>query len=81
MKKFALLLLLTVAAWSAQLKDNPEKAAAGVRQTMQHWQQDADLAGVRDADAFAKLPADERKPWRQLWDDVETLRQRAAGPK
>lgn len=48
---------------------------------MRHWQQDADLAGVRDAATLAKLPEDERKPWRELWDDVETLRQRAAEPK
>ncbi len=69
-----------LAAWSAQLKNNPEKAAEA-QQTMRHWQQDADLAGVRDANALARLPEDERKPWHSLWDDVEALRQRAAGPK
>ena len=34
-----------------------------------------------DAAALAKLPENERQPWRLLWDDVATLRQRAAGPK
>ena len=50
---------------------------AAVRQRLQHWQQDADLAGVRDQDALAKLPADERTAWQKLWAEVEALRQRA----
>jgi hypothetical protein len=30
-----------------------------------------DLAGVRDADAHAKLPEAERKAWQALWADVD----------
>jgi tetratricopeptide (TPR) repeat protein len=44
-----------------------------VPQTMQHWEQDADLASVRDQEALDKLPDDERQQWRQLWDDVGAL--------
>jgi hypothetical protein len=66
--------------WTKVLEDNPDKARAAVQQTLQHWQKDADLTGVR-GDALAKLPEAERKEWQQLWDDVEALRQRAAGPK
>jgi hypothetical protein len=44
---------------------------------MRHWQTDADLAGVRDKDALDKLPEDERKQWRQFWDDVADLLRRA----
>jgi serine/threonine protein kinase/Flp pilus assembly protein TadD len=52
----------------------PEQARAAVQRTLQHWQQDADLAGVRGA-AVAKLPEAERQPWQQLWAEVEpTLR-------
>jgi hypothetical protein len=40
---------------------------------MKHWQADADLAGVRDKDALAKLPEAERDGWKQLWDDVAML--------
>jgi hypothetical protein len=29
-----------------------------VVQTLRHWQQDTDLAGIRDAAALAKLPQD-----------------------
>ncbi len=39
-------------------------------QRLLHWHRDADLAGIRDADALAKLPAEESKLWRALWDDA-----------
>ena len=44
-----------------------------------HWQQDSDLAGIRDATALAKLPADEQKAFTQLWDDVAALSKKARG--
>src|SRR5262249_15868568 len=37
------------------------------------WQQNEDLAGVRDEQALAKLPADERRAWQALWAKVATL--------
>ena len=40
---------------------------------MQQWQEDADLAGVRDTNALAKLPATEHDAWHKLWDDVAVL--------
>ena len=42
---------------------NPQGRAA-MAQALQYWQADADLAGVRDADGLAKLPADEQDAWR-----------------
>jgi hypothetical protein len=59
-----------LAAWTQMLDKEPEKARASVHQTLQHWQQDADFAGVR-GDGLAKLPEAERNPWQQLWADVE----------
>ncbi len=50
-----------------------------MRQRLAHWQQDADLATVRDA--LDQLPETERAAWRELWQDVETLRKRTAAPK
>jgi len=35
------------------------------------------LAGVRDADALRSLPEAEREEWRDLWDQVDRLRERA----
>jgi serine/threonine-protein kinase len=51
-----------------------------VLETLKNWTQDEDLAGVREASALEKLPEDERRAWRQLWRDVEILRQQAAAP-
>ncbi len=51
------------------LEKQPEQARAAVQKTLQHWQQDADFAGVR-GDALAQLPEAERQLWRELWEDV-----------
>jgi formylglycine-generating enzyme required for sulfatase activity len=40
---------------------------------LNHWQRDADLAGIRDPAQLDKLPADERKAFAQLWADVAAL--------
>jgi serine/threonine-protein kinase len=70
-------------AWGKLLENQPDKGRSGtdfksvLQKTMQRWQQDADFARVR-GDALAKLPETERKEWQKLWDDLETLRQRAA---
>jgi hypothetical protein len=50
-----------------------------VQKTLAHWQQDQDLAGVRDQDALAKLPEAERKAWRKLWTDVADLLKKSGG--
>lgn len=59
-------------AWDKRRHDDP-KAGPEIQQTLQHWNNDADLAGVRDADALAKLPESEREAWRKLWTDVDAL--------
>jgi hypothetical protein len=50
-----------------------------VRQRLRHWQQDGDLAGLRDAAALAKLPAEERAACERLWADVAALLKKAEG--
>jgi serine/threonine-protein kinase len=52
-------------------------ARSAIRQRLGRWQQDTDLASVRDAEELNKLPEYERAAWRQLWDDVDALRKRA----
>jgi serine/threonine-protein kinase len=66
-----------LAAWTKLLESGQPQARADVEQNMTHWKQDSDLAGVRDADALAKLPADERTAWQALWGDVDSLLKRA----
>jgi serine/threonine-protein kinase len=64
-------------AWTKVLDKGPPQARQVVAQTLQHWQKDADLAGLRDKAALDKLPAAERDAWRRLWADVGALIQRA----
>jgi tetratricopeptide (TPR) repeat protein len=40
---------------------------------LRYWQQDTDLASVRDSASVAKLPQAERAEWEKLWADVAAL--------
>jgi len=66
-----------LAAWTKVLETGPAQAKSAVAPTLQHWQQDIDLAGVRDPQALEKLPEAERKRWRDLWAEVGTLLNKA----
>jgi tetratricopeptide (TPR) repeat protein len=65
-----------LAAWTKGV----EKARPVVQRTLTHWQQDPDLAGLRDRDALAQLPEAERQACRNLWAEVDALRKRT-GPE
>jgi hypothetical protein len=65
-------------AWAKQLASGRPDDRAAVRKTMLHWRHDPDLAGLRDAAALGKLPADERAAWHKLWEDVRELHAKAA---
>jgi Tfp pilus assembly protein PilF/serine/threonine protein kinase len=65
-----------LAAW-AELLDRDPKRAATVAKTLQHWQTDADLAGLRDKDDLTKLPEAERMTCQELWADMNDLLKRA----
>jgi tetratricopeptide (TPR) repeat protein len=65
-----------LAARMKLLDRDPERAPAAVAPALRHWQQDADLAGLRDKDALAKLPEAERNLWQKLWADVDALLKR-----
>jgi tetratricopeptide (TPR) repeat protein len=66
-----------LASWAREMAKNTPEARTAVREMMQHWQSDADLAGVRGPEALAKLPQAERPPWQKLWGDVADLLKRA----
>ena len=71
-----------LAAWGTRLDSGPNQARPAIVQTLSHWQQDTDLAGIRDAAALAKLPADEQKAFTQLWADVAaSLKKAEENPK
>jgi hypothetical protein len=48
-----------------------------VQQKMQRWLADPHLAGVRGAEALARLPSEERPGWAKLWAEAEALRKKA----
>jgi serine/threonine-protein kinase len=50
-----------------------ERGDPDIRRAVRHWQTDPELAPVRDPQALARLPDDERRQWQALWDDVAAL--------
>jgi hypothetical protein len=62
-----------LAAWSKVLDAGDPKARPLVRQVLQHWKADPDLAGVRDGKALEAVSEAERADWRTLWAGVDGL--------
>jgi serine/threonine-protein kinase len=67
--------------WGTALDHGDALTHTQVRQKLQHWKTDRDFAGVRAADALARLPHTERQQWERLWSDVATLLRRASQPQ
>jgi tetratricopeptide (TPR) repeat protein len=68
-------------AWARYLESGPAPARPAIIKSLQHWQRDPDLAGVRDGAALARLPDEEQQAWRSLWSDVENLLKTAQGDR
>ena len=65
--------------WCGQrLDDGNAVTNARIRQGVQFWWGDPDLAGVHAEDALAMLPDEERERWERLWSDVDALLRRAS---
>jgi serine/threonine-protein kinase len=62
-----------LAHWSKQAGSEKLNERALVQPMLEHWLDDADLAGIRDMDAVAKLPADEQEACKKLWAEVEAV--------
>jgi tetratricopeptide (TPR) repeat protein len=62
-----------LALWAKQAERRNADERALVVQTLKHWLEDADLAGVRDKSALEKLPHTERAAWEKLWADVSNV--------
>jgi tetratricopeptide (TPR) repeat protein len=61
-------------AWRRLFEKDPDKVRPVIIGKMQHWQSDADFAGLRGQEALARLPDSERLAWQKLWAGVrETL--------
>jgi tetratricopeptide (TPR) repeat protein len=69
-----------LALHTKQLASGQAADRAKVQKKLQHWQKDTDLAGIRDTDALAKLPGEERTACERLWADVASLLTKAEAP-
>jgi serine/threonine-protein kinase len=61
------------ALWTKQAESQKAEDRMMVVQILNHWREDADLAGVREKTALEKLPDTERAEWEKLWADVSDL--------
>jgi serine/threonine-protein kinase len=66
-------------AWKAIVEASTPDQRTAVAAILRHWREDPDLASVRDPEALALLPAEERSAWKALWADVAGLTTRASG--
>ena len=64
--------------WGKLVEANRPQVRPFIVRPLSQWQKDSDLAGIRDAAALAKLPAEEQKALTQLWADVAELLKKAA---
>ena len=69
-------LRVELALWIKVIESGPPAQRAEVLRQLKHLPQDSDLAGIRDAEAVAKLPAEERAAYEKLWSDVTSLLKR-----
>jgi eukaryotic-like serine/threonine-protein kinase len=60
-------------SWRHQVEARRPYAAEVAGRALRRWKENADLAGLRDPEALARLPADEQTTCRQLWADVDAL--------
>jgi hypothetical protein len=72
-------LLSVFAKSAAQATANKEQRRVVV-ESLEHWQRDTDLVGIRYDAGLAKLPETERVAFRKLWAGVDALLKKAAGP-
>ena len=69
-----------LAVWAGKLDGGSAADRARVKSRLARWQAEADLAGLRERGALAKLSAEERAEWVALWKEVGAVLERASSP-
>ncbi len=69
-----------LAVWSKQLERGQGSDHADGRSALRRWQQDSDLASIRDEAALARLRPDDRTAFTEFWADVAALLKKAQSP-
>jgi serine/threonine-protein kinase len=67
--------------WTQLLDSAKTEQREAIAKTLGFWQQDTDLASVRDETALAKLPEGERKAWKSFWANVGVISGNARKPQ
>jgi len=66
-----------LAYWAKQAESDAPEAKARIAQTLKHWTEDSDLAGIRAEETVKTLAEDEQKACRALWKEVDQLRRKS----
>ena len=66
-----------LALWAMRLPGATAPEYKFVQDMLRNWQQDKDLAGLRDEEALKSLSPEEREVCRKFWAAVETLEKKA----
>jgi hypothetical protein len=74
-------LRLDLLAWAKKVETGTAADRIQAQKTLSPWQDDPDLAGLRDTEALNRLPPSERHVCRALWQDVAALLGRAQTTK
>jgi Flp pilus assembly protein TadD len=69
-----------LAHWGQQAEGGKPEAKGIVVQTLRHWKDDSDLAGLRDEAALKALPEEEQAACRALWAEVDAVLARGGRP-
>jgi serine/threonine-protein kinase len=69
-----------LSSWARLVAGN-KVGPSRLARTLSHWQKDADLAGLREAEALRRLSAEERQACQRLWADVAALLERASASR
>jgi serine/threonine-protein kinase len=66
-----------LAAWAKIVEQGSPQEKQAVAPMLQHWKADPDLASLREADAVAKLNAEDQRACRAVWSEVGALLEKA----
>jgi hypothetical protein len=66
--------------WAKLLETAGKDQRGAIAQALEHWKEDADLAGIRDDDELTRLPESQREAYLKLWAEVDALLEKASGP-
>jgi serine/threonine-protein kinase len=70
-----------LSAMTSALKHDYNKFRDPVRYALKQWQNEPELAGIRDSAELEKLSADEREDCRKVWAEVNAVLDSTSGPR